>query len=1005
MKEVDEELVDILSTFESISKKLTLDKELEKYYQTIRNDIDMLENLKRSLNSWDKAYEINQNLKFPTWPRQKVESELKDEAKKIRDDGKKKLSKILDKILIYNSRQANEDIYDMYSILSKLKNLIFEFNEEFSKRKRNKNIVDFNDIEHFALKILLKEENGKIQVSEVAKRYQEKYLEIAIDEYQDSNLVQEYILSSVSKGNNIFMVGDVKQSIYKFRQAMPELFLNKYHKYKSKKDKQKEDDLKIQLFKNFRSRDNVLDFTNIVFQDIMSNDLGDIEYDEKEYLNLGADYPELKQNFATEIDIIDLKEEEKQENIENEEIFEEKNEEEEERVENIELEARFVANRIKELIKEKFQVWDRKKNQYRNIEYKDIVILLRSTANIAPIYEQEILSLNMPAFSDSSQEYLGSIEIQTIMSLLKIIDNPMQDIPLVTVLRSFIGKFTDDELVQIRLSDKYDNFYVCMQKAMIDVNKELKEKICNFLSNLDKWRDEQEYFSLDELIWKIYIDTGFYNYVRINANGELRQANLKMLFQKAKQYESSNFKGLYNFINFIDRLKLSSGDLGSAKLIGENDNVIRIMSIHKSKGLEFPVVFLSSTGKQFNLMDLNDSVLLHQEMGIGVKYIDYDKQIQYDTLSKASLRSKMLIETLSEEMRILYVALTRAKEKLIITGIKNDYQKDFLKMSEQVERYIKKDGKINTILIKKYKKYLDWILLVYEYEKEKNKNCMLLNLYKKKDILNRCKKIQKEKVNVIEELNKKEITKEEFKTLEKILNYTYPNKLATTIPTKTSVTKLKQVEQEKLDIGIEELIGKQRNLEDKIEDVIEFPKPQFLKLEEKNKLTGAQKGTLIHLCMQNLDEKVDYNLIKVKELINSLVEKQIITKIEADNINPFKILEFTKSEIWRELKTAKLIEREKPFYLNIPANTIYNEEIEETILVQGVIDLYYVNKNNELILVDYKTDYIEKNKKYELVNKYKKQLELYQEALEQSFNKKVSKKYIYSTCLGQAIEI
>lgn len=488
-------------------------------------------------------------------------------------------------------------------------------------------------------------------------------------------------------------------------------------------------------------------------------------------------------------------------------------------------------------------------------------------------------------------------------------------------------------------------------------------------------------------------------------NGELRQANLKMLFQKAKQYESSNFKGLYNFINFIDRLKLSSGDLGSAKLIGENDNVIRIMSIHKSKGLEFPVVFLSSTGKQFNLMDLNDSVLLHQEMGIGVKYIDYDKQIQYDTLSKASLRSKMLIETLSEEMRILYVALTRAKEKLIITGIKNDYQKDFLKMSEQVERYIKKNGKINTILIKKYKKYLDWILLVYEYEKEKNKNCMLLNLYKKKDILNRCKKIQKEKVNVIEELNKKEITKEEFKTLEKILNYTYPNKLATTIPTKTSVTKLKQVEQEKLDIGIEELIGKQRNLEDKIEDVIEFPKPQFLKLEEKNKLTGAQKGTLIHLCMQNLDEKVDYNLIKVKELINSLVEKQIITKIEADNINPFKILEFTKSEIWRELKTAKLIEREKPFYLNIPANTIYNEEIEETILVQGVIDLYYVNKNNELILVDYKTDYIEKNKKYELVNKYKKQLELYQEALEQSFNKKVSKKYIYSTCLGQAIEI
>ena len=570
----------------------------------------MLQTLKNNLGAWDKAYEINQNLKFVTWPRQKVDSEIKDNAKIERDEVKKKLSKVLDKILICDSKQANEDIYDMYKILSKLEKIILEFGKEFLKRKRDKNIVDFNDIEHLALNILLKEENGKIIPTEVAKRYQEKFVEIAIDEYQDSNLVQEYILNSVSNGNNVFMVGDVKQSIYKFRQAMPELFLDKYQTYQNKEYRKQEDNLKIQLFKNFRSREKILKFTNIIFQDIMSSILGDIEYNEEEYLNLGADYLEINQDLKTEIDVINIAEEQ------DSEVKEKQEDEEQERFEDVELEAKFVANKIKKLIDEKFQVWDRKKNTYRDIEYKDIVVLLRSTSNLAPLYEQEILSQDLLVFSDSSQEYLDSIEIQTTMSLLKIIDNPIQDIPLVTVLRSFIGKFSDDELVQIRLSDKFDDFYTCMKKASIDVGKELKEKIENFLGKLESWRKEQEYLALDELIWKIYMDTGFYNYVGLMPNGNLRQANLKMLFQKAKKYENANFKGLYNFINFIDKLKLSSGDLGSAKLIGENDNVIRIMSIHKSKGLEFPVVFLSSTGKQFNLMDLNQNLLLHQDMGI-----------------------------------------------------------------------------------------------------------------------------------------------------------------------------------------------------------------------------------------------------------------------------------------------------------------------------------------------------------------------------------------------------
>lgn len=1010
LKEVEEELIDDITALQDIEDSLSFDPELNKFWQTIRSDIDMLQTLKNNLDNWDRAYEISKNINFVTWPRKKIESSIKEEAKIIRDDVKKKLNKVINKILICDSDEAKQDIQDMYNVLDKLKYVILEFQEEFSKRKREKNIVDFNDIEHFALKILLKEtEEGKIEPTDVAKKYKEKYIEIAIDEYQDSNLVQEYILNAVSKGDNIFMVGDVKQSIYKFRQAMPELFLDKYKNYKKIEDKKQEDNLKIKLFKNFRSRENVLKFTNLIFQDIMSNLLGDIEYNQEEYLNLGAQYPEEKQNLNTEINIIDLKEnEEEQSNVSTEDLNENvENEEQQERIEDIELEARFVANKIREIVQNKYQIWDAKKDTYRDIKYKDIVVLLRSTSNIAPIFEQEIIRLDMPVFSDSSQEYLDSIEIQTIMSLLKIIDNPMQDIPLVTVLRSNIGKFTDDELVEIRLSDKYENYYTCMKKAKLDVNPKLKDKIQRFFESIEEWRKEQEYLSLDELIWKIYIDTGYYNYVGLMSNGALRQANLKMLFQRAKQYESSNFKGLYNFINFIEKLRLSSGDLGAAKLIGENDDVIRIMSIHKSKGLEFPVVFLSSTGKQFNLMDLNQNILLHQEMGIGVKYINYERQVQYDTLTKTAMRNKILVETLSEEMRILYVALTRAKEKLFITGLSKDYEKEAENIEKQICRYPKYLDKINPILVKKYKRYLDWIMLVYNYEKETAKNFVNFNIYKKKELLNSFENIKKEEIDAKEFLEKQDIDNDKIKKIEEILNWSYDYELSTTIPTKTSVTKIKQMQnEENIETTLDNyLIDVEKDEENK-EKIQEnnLPKPQFLRKEDDDKITSAQKGTLVHLCLQKLNEKQEYTLQEIKDLINELELKQIITNKEARSISTYKILAFTKSTIWKELRKAKTVEKEKPFYINIPAKEIYNQEIEEDILVQGIIDLYYINGNDELVLVDYKTDYVEKGKEEELLNKYRKQLDLYKRALESALNRKVDKVYIYSVYLEKEIE-
>ena len=1004
-------------------EKLSQVQELSKSYEFLKGNLQQLELLQSNLESWDKAYTIYNSIDFGRWMvDSKIKTEEKINAQKTRSKVIDSLKSVADKVLVMDSQESFKDISHMYKILKKLENIILEFIQKFSKKKKEKNIVDFSDIEHFALKILL-DENGK--PTEIAKKYQEKFEEIAIDEYQDSNLVQEYILTSISRGNNIFMVGDVKQSIYKFRQARPDLFLDKYRRYKLKKQKTKEEDLKIQLFKNFRSRKEVLDFSNFIFSNIMSEELGELNYTEEEYLNLGANYIETGADLKTEIDVIQIEpKEEENENIEDLEVETEQEslddedfKEEIERKEDIEVEAQFVANKIKQLVENKFQVYDTKNKIQRDIKYKDIVILLRSTKTSAPIFEKEIIKLGMPVFSDSSSEYLESLEIQTIMNLLKIIDNPLQEIPLVATMRSIIGGFTDNDLVEIRLCDKYDNFYTTMLKAKLNVNNKLRLKIERFLINLEMWRKEQEYLSLAEFIWKIYNDTGYFNYVGLMKNGELRQANLKMLFEIAKQCENISFKGLYNFINYIEKIKTSSKDMDSARVIGENDDVIRIMSIHKSKGLEFPVVILSNTGKQFNLQDLNQKILLHPELGIGVKYIDYDIQIRYDTLSKRAIRSKIKLETLSEEMRVLYVALTRAKEKIIITGFTKKEKID--KMMENVEKY----ENLSVMLLQNAKSYLEWLMLIYNYNKEKMKELATINYYKKEDIIKMYEKENEKKQeediykNIIKKLEEYPKDEKLEKQIKEKLNYIYPYIESTIIPTKTSVTEIKQIKMEGINkqdikgtiveyINIEKLNNIKDNYNKTIENskTEELPKPKFLQSDGDMNITNAEKGTLIHLCMQKLDvKKQEYNIEEIKELVEKLVTKKIITQQEANVINLNKILQFTKSNIWKEITKSQTVKQEKPFYINIPAKEIYNKNVEEKILVQGIIDLYYINQKGELILVDFKTDYVPDRQEDILINKYKTQLYLYKKALEISLEKKVDKTYIYSTYLEKEI--
>ena len=975
LRNFKDELDNSVQLLKGCKSKLERVTELSKFELVIADDVNQLLYLESSLDNWDMACEIASNIKFKTWPTdKKIVSNLKEECKQVRDNAKKRIQAAINQTFIYTTDEAVLDIRQMYVILERIKDVTLKFEKRFAEKKSAKNIMDFSDIEHVALKILLKkDEDGIYQKSEVAKKYREKFEEIAVDEYQDSNLVQEYILMSISSGKNIFMVGDVKQSIYRFRQAKPELFLDKYNKYDLAEN---ENGRKIKLFKNFRSRENVLEVTNLIFQDIMSKDFGEIEYDESEFLNLGANYEKIPEKGAflgnAELDIIDLKED-KIEDEEDDEFVQK------EIFEKTEIEAKFVAKRIKELIDSKYQVFD-KRCGYRDIKYKDIVILLRATSGVANIFEKELLNFGIPVFSDQAENYLESIEIKTMLAVLKVIDNPYRDIDLVTVMRSIIGDFTDNELIEVRLVKNEGSFYDSVKEAMVSdkVNVVLQEKIKNFVGKINSWRDEEKYLPLNEFILRIYDETDYYNYVRLMPNGDVRKANLKMLLDRAKDYEKISFKGLFNFIRYLEKVKNSNSDMQSAKLIGENEDVIRIMSIHKSKGLEFPVAIISRTDKKFNLRDLSDSILMHQDIGFGMQYINYDRKIEYTTASKEAIKIKTREESIAEEMRILYVALTRAKEKIIITGVENDLEKSLEQKKDLLGMYDREGDKINHLLLKKFLSYLGWIELCF-LEHENINEIIELKKINKKDVLDEDEVEKIKKAVQIEDVDEAKLRK-----IGEILNWTYEYDEMTSLQSKMSVTKIKELKQES-----------------KKEKVYEELKPKFM--VEKVGLSAAERGTIIHLILQKLDFKKVYSKKDIQEFVDLMCKKNQITENQKNAINIEKIYEILQSNFMQRLKSAKKIRKEVPFYTYVDTKYVYNTEKSENILVQGIIDLFFIDEDDKLVLVDYKTDYTETGDG--LVDKYRVQLEIYKRALEEATGRKVEEVYIYSIYLNNTIKV
>ncbi len=1018
---------------------------LDKYGENIKGDLNIIEDLQEALNlSFDELYKSFNGLAFSKLNRcgKDADKEAQKRVKDLRDEVKKRINSIKEEIFNISPEDSVKSIKDMYPIIKALTDLVIEFNHRYRQKKAERGILDFNDLEHLCLDILTeRDERGDIVPSKAALGFREKFEEVLVDEYQDSNSVQETIINMVSRKNtddpNVFMVGDIKQSIYRFRQAKPELFLDKYINYSEKEgDKNR----KILLYKNFRSRIEVINAVNYIFKQLMSETVGELQYDDKEALNLGADYKILEEQGSKaggdiELHIINLsgKDIEKEDEDLSENFEEEENLDEEE-LDKIQIEARFVAKSIKEIINpssgEVFKVYDRGLGDYRPVKYKDIVILMRTTANWAPVFMEELSGEGIPVYADAGTGYFQTVEIRTMMALLQVIDNPLQDIPLLSVLRSPIFSFTPEELIDLRIYDREKYFYESLKEiAQCDTDsiasqedykyeKNLKEKCRYVIHSIERWRKNSLHMPIDEFIWYLYTDTSYYGYVRAMPNGMQRQANLRILFQRAKQYEETSFKGLFNFINFINfinKLRKNSGDMGSAKILGENEDVVRIMSIHKSKGLEFPVVILAGCGKNFNLMDLNKPILFHEQLGFGPDYVDYKKRITYATLAKQALKKKFKIESLSEEMRILYVALTRAKEKLIITGSVADIEKACLRWCSASSDSI---GKISSQEVLKGKNYMDWIGMAMAKHKDgkiirdygevsadidySDLSTWDIKIWDKNNIIVDKNISDVDKINEKDKVSLKETNNEDYiQKIKSRLDWVYAYKYSSTIPANISVSELKreQLQDEAQDNVFN--IFKQQTIK----------KPQFL--QDKKGLSSAERGTAVHFVMQHIDLSKVKDIEEIKKQLDYLVIKEYLTYEEVKVVNPEKIIKFFQSDLGQRIlncyNTTGKVYRETPFYIEIPSTLVKKElpkdiYYNEKVRLQGVIDCFF-EEEGEIVLLDYKTDYVGEGGIEEIKNRYKVQIEYYEDALKRITGKKIKEKYLYLFYNGEIVKM
>ncbi len=1009
MKSISMELSGLQCLLEDTIKTAEREEGLSPYINTLQEDVLRIKAMQSACEGkggWDALYREFDNLEFSRLPKCGKEADpiIKEEVKGARDDVKGRLNRIKKDLISGSSEELTSDLRRLYPVMNSLGSLVSEFSDKYQDKKKQKNVIDFNDLEHYCLKVLTNRTEGEVLPTQAALGLRELFEEIYIDEYQDSNLTQEVILGMVSREEtgepNIFMVGDVKQSIYRFRQAKPELFIKKLRTYSGDSQSKYR---KILLNKNFRSREDIIRAVNFIFSRIMSESLGEIEYTEDEKLNAGAvyevpDFPGSSVGGPVELHIIDSSEIGTEETDTTEEDFEDY-EESALMLNSMQCEARVAANRIKELTADGgFMVIDKNTGEYRPAQFKDIVILMRTTKNWADVFAEELSLQGVPVFTDAGTGYFRTVEISTVLSLLQIIDNPLQDIPLLAVLRSPICGFNPEELIDIRLFDRETDFFEAMVKAAASEG-ELGRKAAEFLEKLEDWREKSLYLSTDELIWYLYNDTGYYSFVGAMPGGAARQANLRMLFDKARQYEESSFKGLFNFINFINKLKGNQGDLGSAKVLGEKDDVVRIMSIHKSKGLEFPIVFLCGAGKGFNLTDTAKNILLHHELGIGPDFIDHKRRIWYPSIFKQALKYKIKLESLSEEMRILYVAFTRAKEKLIITGAVKD-------IAKSTDRWKSSSGaitqKVPEFDVLRGRSFLDWICTALMRDSEGKPAEKLegvegwdIRFWNREEVLRGAVVEEHSKEELIDEAALSSAEANMKDEIIKRLEWKYPYSAYEKLPVKVTVTELKRYfDTEAADeFRIQAAPGIRK-------------RPRFL--EETSGMTAAERGSLMHFVLQHMDFGGEVSEAGIKRQLEDMIRLELLTEVQARNVNINGIIGFLNSSLGRRMTEAGGLYREMPFTMEVECSEVFGSKAGcghegETVVLQGIIDCWF-EEEGKLVLVDYKTDYVPEGEVSNIKEKYRTQIEYYARALSQITGKEISGKYIYLFWNGKILE-
>ena len=952
---------------------------------------------------------------------------LKEYVKGQRKLFKDYIGRLNDKIFLKEDDGIFEDMQGAGIQIRTLLKVAKVYAKRVSEVKREKGIIDFNDMEHLALSILVKKEDGKLVYTETADKLANRFEEILIDEYQDSNQLQEVILNAVSKtrlsgeNNNIYMVGDVKQSIYKFRLACPELFIEKYDTYGETGD-----NVRIELQKNFRSRENVLECANDVFSHIMNKNFSGIGYDETVRLNAGFPYPEYSDsNYGDEAnkstDVI---------------LISSENEEE---ATTRELEADRLAKLIEGIVSSGVNVYDADENIYRPAEYRDIVILTRSVTGWADTFADALMDRGIPAYTDSSTGYFSVREIQVILSMLTIVDNPVQEISLAAAMMSYFGGFTAAELGMVRKlgrehADKntHNNLYEHLKAVAVlggadniqetDV-KQLSGKCALFLAKLTEYRDKSSVEPLYDLCWEMIYDSGYYDYVGTMPAGAQRQANLNVLLERAAGYGKSSYSGLFNFLRYIERLKKFDEDFAEGAASLDNENLVRIMSIHKSKGLEFPIVILAGAHKSINFMDATAPVLVDQNLGIAVDYVDLERRTKTPTIIKGAMARRIVRESIAEEERLLYVAMTRAREKLIITGVVKDADKTLDKYRAKSEE-LATDGTLSYADSENIKNYLDMIMPVCLMDSDKLKGSFKVMV----DAVEDSEADADETGNSFETGNVTDIdavkagealdgnNEAGYPSLDELPEYVPADNASGRMKLTVSQLKAMQAEDNSeenayMDDSVKEAFEKEAYDEQAADngnrdgqtdsETIAEPSnsiiPKFISGEEVQ-LAANERGSAYHRVMECLDYSVSVNLDGVKADINRMLETGKMNELQVKSVNPWDINTFVQSDTGRRVANAVncgSVRREQPFVFEYEGQ-----------LIQGIIDLYF-EEDGEFVLVDYKTDRVMKGEagEKELVRRYAIQLDYYAKALTQLTGKKVKEKIIYSFALGKGLSV